>query len=177
MKSTLIPLIISLYLMDISIFLVGNEKYPWLDYIFYCFVILSMILVLVAIIMAIILGKRLKSPGVYKACMIANLVLIPHMILCFVVAIVIMSLGVASIITIFWLASIPTILIGFCVMVFLYFVSLAINSSDIIKLFHQRHDNGYIFTLINVVILFIPVANVIDSVFLFSYFNGKKEIQ
>ena len=170
MRSILIPLIVSLYLTCVVFFMV-NIAYFFV-YIYYGMVLINIILIFINILYSIINKKEL-TPIIYKETMIFKIVLIPYFIFNFIMGIIIVFMGIASILTIFFFASLPLIFISFLVGVASYMVVLASSSYNVVLLIKETKKKTAIFNIIMIILNFIFIADVIASVI--TYVNNYKK--
>jgi len=179
MKTLLISFVVSVYGILVSFFLCGcsNEgnSSPILGspIPFYIFCGIT-ILLEIGILFYSIFNRKNMEKDVFKTSLIIKSVLIPEHIVTFVLSIIIGVIGIFSIVTLFWLASLPLVLAGFVILVCDYLVTVNSGLPTLFYLIAHNKEDNPIRVVICSIALFVPILNFADSIYLFVYFNNKE---
>lgn len=173
MIKTLLPLTVFLYLSQALVIAIGCIEAEWLTYCFLAAVALSFVLGLANIIFAVADRKTAFKTALGKS-MVFKLVLIPYYILNFAEFIILLAGGaVTAFAPLFWPALLPILLTAFLICCFSYFIMISTSALNIVALIRERRGVNPVFALVNVVLQFVPVADVLDTVYLYNYLKNK----
>ena len=170
MKKTLIPLVIIHYAFLILTILLGavkdeaiSEGFAWALLILVPFGILS------ALLNAINAFRHRNESlnDIVKPIMIVKLLMIPYYLVSFLYGVIFLLLGVLSIITIFWLASLPLVLVSFLMLAYNYLIMLSTGTPIIFRLIKQYKNYNLITCIVIVITQLIMVVDVVGSIFLY----------
>lgn len=171
MKKTLLPLTAALYLSDVLFIILGCIDVDWLAYLYLAMIPVILILAVLNIVCAIANRKTTLRSSVKNA-LIFKLILIPHYIMSFVVGIILVIVGIFSAFTIFWLASLPVLLLVFLFCLFTYFVMVSTGTYTVVSLLRERKELNLPFVVINIVCQFIFVLDLISTAYLLYYIKN-----
>lgn len=172
MKRLMIPMIISLYLMQICfiIYFAGDDTLFRMAYIGLAFSAVSAILAIFNFAFAL-LKKNTDEKSVYKLTMITKIVLIPFYVISFFFAAIIIISGV---VVIFFV--IPFFVISFIIWIFTYIVLVTSGIYNVVFLFRQRGKKDIVYLGIHIVLHFLFIADLVDSIVLYSTAKKKNLI-
>ena len=181
MKKTLIPLVIVHYLFMITgilIFVIDDTAFVQL------MSIINLILVpigLITIVMNIINAFKHRNDSLdssAKEIMIFKILMIPYYISSFIFGVIFAFVGLISLVTIFWLASFPLVLVAILMLIYNYITMISTSSHILFKLYKEYKNYSSITSVIIAMSQLIMVIDVFGAIFLYIRVKEKnKEIK
>lgn len=176
MKPMMIIQTVLNYLLVIWFIVIGcfEEVPDVLSYIPLIMIAVSVLFSIANIIFAIA-SKKTKVLPCAKTTMVCKCSMIVFHIINFILAIIIGILGVFSVITIFWLASLPLLFVAFLFMLYGYLMILSSSANLIFAFIRHRKRMNQFYFYVFIVLLCLPVLDVFASVYIDNYvYNNRK---
>lgn len=175
MKKFLIPLAVVLYIADVLFIVIGcipEESASDAPVTIWLILIsLGLVFALLNIIFSAVLsGKREYDAYVSaRRAFVFKLIFIPHYIFAFVFFIILIIGGFASILTVFFVAAIPILLIAFLLWAYTYFIMVSTGVDLIFSLWKNRESLGTLRMIAVAVCQFFFIADIISAAYIMSY--------
>lgn len=177
MKKTIIPLIVSCYVVMFSYILVLiDDSLEFASYLGLIFVLVCFLLAILNLIVLVV-NRRNKDLSVFRNVLLFKVIMIPFHIFVFAIGMIVLFGSVLSLFTVFFLASAPLILIGCFFFFFNYVMMISIGIHSVVQLINNRKRIDPVSFVLAIILQFIFFGDILSSMYLHSFFKGKEELE